>query len=114
MKAGILIKETDVQASIIQYLNFRGIFAWRNNTIGVWDAKRKRYRTNPHTMKGVSDIIGILENGKFLAIECKSETGTLSREQKDFIDNINRHGGHAICARSVEDVRQFLDVIQSK
>jgi Holliday junction resolvase len=108
------MKETEVQRDIIQYLHMRGIYAWRNNTMGVWDTKRKRYRANPNTLKGVSDILGLFNDGTFLAIECKSATGRLTPEQIEFMGEIERRKGYAICARSIEDVAQFLDVVQTK
>jgi len=96
------MKETEVQRDIIQYLHSQGIFAWRNNTVGVWDEKRKRYRTNPHTLKGVSDILGLFDDGTFLAVECKSATGRLTPEQIDFMGEIERQR------------RDILDMIHKK
>ena len=59
---------------------------------------------------GGSDIIGfrtVTVDGKpfarFIAIEVKSETGTLEPDQKHFIEFVRAAGGIAIVARSVEE-----------
>ncbi len=45
---------------------------------------------------GSSDIIGILPDGKFLAIECKSDKGRLSEAQKIFLKKIDDMGGRLL------------------
>jgi|SRR5579872_2540524 len=95
--------EHQIQQAILQYLKVRGIFAWRNNTIGVWDSKLGIYRKNT-TIKGVSDILGILPTGRFLAIEVKRKGGIVSDEQLEFNYTINKNGGLAFVAYSIDDV----------
>ena len=53
---------------------------------------------------GLSDIIGQMTDGRFLAIECKSSTGRLTDDQAAFLDTVRRHGGVAFMARAVDDV----------
>lgn len=60
-------------------------------------------------LKGSSDILGILPNGQFLAVECKREKGgRLSEEQIEFINKINENGGFAICVNSLYDLESKL------
>ena len=33
------------------------------------------------------------ENGRFLALECKNDTGRLTEEQAAFLERVKRHGG---------------------
>jgi penicillin-binding protein-related factor A (putative recombinase) len=56
---------------------------------------------------GVPDIIGCFK-GRLIGIEIKSEKGVVSESQKEFIENINRAGGLAFVARSLEDVIEGL------
>lgn len=58
---------------------------------------------------GVPDILGIYQ-GKMLGIEVKTKNGKPSDHQKRFIDMINREGGLAFVARSVDDVIDGLGV----
>lgn len=101
-----LTPEKQTENQILNYLKLRGIFCWKNQSVGIYDAKRGVYRksSNQHHIKGTSDILGILPSGHFLAIEVKNEKGYASPEQKEFIRMINHHGGIAFVARSLQDV----------
>ena len=59
-------------------------------------------------LKGSSDIIGILNNGKFLAIEIKTGQAVQSKQQKFFAAMIQNMGGHYFVCRSVEDACNFV------
>ncbi len=85
------------------------MFCTKIDNTGIYDAKKGVYRQrmNNFKLKGVSDIIGIFD-GKFLAIEVKTEKGKLSEHQVEFLDRVRENGGIAIVARSVEDVEQAL------
>lgn len=53
---------------------------------------------------GASDILGMLKGGRFLAIECKTESGRASDEQLAFLAVVHRYGGLSFIARSIDDV----------
>lgn len=58
--------------------------------------------------KGVSDIIGFrAPHAQFIAIEIKTGTGKLTKEQRAFKCAVERCGGIFIEARSIEDVRHI-------
>lgn len=105
-----VIPEKAIENGILRWLSLNGIFAWKNQSVGIFDPVKKIYRksNNPYHIKGVSDIIGILSDGRFLAIEVKSKTGKPSPEQINFIKQINDSGGKAFIARSLEDVQEEL------
>lgn len=100
--------ETGVTNVILAYLHHRGIFAWKQVQAGIWDPVRNVYK-GFHGLRGVSDILGVLPNGKFLAVEVKSPSGRVSEEQERFIAKVNELGGRAIIARSIEDVKVGLN-----
>lgn len=104
--------ETRLKRLICSYLKLkhRDIYFWVTDRIGIYDAKVGAFRRNvdPHRIKGISDILGIMPNGKLLAIEVKTKAGKLSVEQKIFLDEINKRGGLAFMARSIEDVTSNL------
>lgn len=103
------LKENDIQKSILEWFTLqRSAFVWRNNSVGIYDPTRKAYRRpGTHTLKGVSDILGIWM-GKPLAIEVKSKIGRVSPDQKAFLENFVKQGGIAFVARSLEDVIKML------
>lgn len=70
--------------------------------------------------KGSSDIIGIVTSefrsmvgnaprGIFLALEVKKIGGKLSKEQKLFLDLVNRRGGVGRMVQSVEDAGRAIE-----
>jgi len=101
--------EKGIENLILRFLNKLGVFCWKNQSVGIYDPVKKTYRRNhnAHHIKGVSDILGVVE-GKFLAIEVKSAKGVLSPEQRVFIARINQEGGIAFVARSVDQVAREL------
>lgn len=111
--------EKELEKQIIEALNLKGIFCWKNQSTGIYDPTRKVFRKNKSQLNGVSDILGILPNGRFLAIEVKrpalkprkkeSLEKMATPEQLKFIDNINRRGGLAFVADNLDIVLKNLD-----
>jgi hypothetical protein len=101
--------EKYIQAQIMAYLNYRHIFAWVNKTQGTYNAKRGVF-IKTQMKKGVSDILGILPDGRFMAIEVKRLGGKLSPEQETFLGDINKRGGLAFKADNVQVVADMLGV----
>lgn len=91
--------ESEVLQACLAYLQFKGIYCWRNNT-GAVKIGRRFIR---YGFKGSADILGICPDGRFLAVECKREKGgVISEYQKDFLQNITTRGGVAIVCNSLE------------
>lgn len=55
-------------------------------------------------LKGSADIIGLLNTGRFLAVEVKTGMARQTKEQKAFQQMIDKLGGLYIVARSTLDV----------
>lgn len=108
--------EHGVQLAILEFLAYKKIMAWRCNSGAAVFESNGRKRFVSFGRKGMSDILGILPGkvggGRLLAIEVKApKTGRVTPEQQDFLNDINRHGGCAFVARSVDDVQSWLDVV---
>ena len=96
--------EKEIEQSILDYLALRGIFAWKIQSVGVFDTKKKVFRRTPRRFTpGVSDILGIYR-GRPIAIEVKRPGGKPSLAQREFLERFNREGGIGFIARSVEEV----------
>lgn len=108
------VTEGEVQNQIIDWLCLKQIFNWRQNTMGVYcgndDYGKAKFRKAPAT--GVSDILGVLPSGRFLAIECKRPGGKPSVEQMEFIDNVNANGGLGFIADSLDKVMEMLEDVK--
>ena len=57
---------------------------------------------------GCSGVLGMLRDGQFLAVECKSPTGRLRPEQAAFLERIAGAGGVGFMARDCRDVHREL------
>jgi hypothetical protein len=79
-----------------------GTFAERNR-----DGSMRYVRAN--TARGMSDIMGVLKDGRTLAIECKSRTGRMRPGQEEFLQTIRQAGGVAGVCRSVKDAVALLE-----
>ena len=98
-------KESQIQKAILDWLRWQGVFCWKVNNAGI---KKPNGGYIPTGKKGVSDIIGVLKGGIFLAIEVKRPGCYPSEFQKDFIKGIQESGGIAFVAHSVFDVELSL------
>jgi Holliday junction resolvase len=88
------MKEQDVQKKIINYLE----------SLGAWTVK-----TISTNKRGTPDVLACL-NGRFIAIEVKAKgkMSTLTPIQKYQLDLIEKSGGIAIAADSLEKVKEIL------
>lgn len=68
---------------------FSDLFGWREITI-------------------TPDMIG-QRVAVFVGVECKSETGKARERQVAFVDAVNRSGGRAGFARSIQDARDIIE-----
>lgn len=101
--------ETQLVRTILDGLAARHIFAWRANSGAVTaEYKGKKRYVRFAGVDGLSDIIGILPDGRFLAIECKIAPNKLSVHQAVFLGNVAINGGVPIAAYSWEDVERAL------
>jgi hypothetical protein len=97
-KMKLKFKESDITKQIRDYLNLRHIFHWK-----AWQGLGSK--------RGVADIIGLLPDGRFLAIEVKTPQGKLSPYQKEFLNEILNNNGLAIFAQSIDDVMKCIEPI---
>ena len=83
---------------------------WRQNS-GTFQERNRdgsvRY-IRANTQRGMSDIMGVLKDGRTLAIEVKSATGRMRPGQEAFLATIRQAGGVAGVCRSVEDAQALL------
>ena len=102
-------KANDLTHQIIKHIFEWGGFAWRSNTVGIFDPTRKIYRTA--AKKGVSDVIGVIR-GRFLAVEVKIGKDRLSPEQEGFILSVRHAGGNAFVVHTFDEFKREWDNIK--
>jgi hypothetical protein len=89
-----------------QWLAFRRIPHWRNNTGALKNAGGRLVRFGK---KDSPDFLGIdPKTGRMLGIECKAPGESLREGQRQFLDMINRCSGIGICVHSVDELEEQL------
>ena len=111
--SAIYPSEAEVQKAILQYLRVHPMVAWvgRFNSgafIESYGGKERYIQAN--SVKGCSDILGMLKGGRAFAIEVKSMKGRVTQDQDNFILRVLEGGGYAGVARSIEDVNKILNL----
>lgn len=100
------MKESQLQDEIRLALGrIPGLVLFRNN-IGVADMRGCKVRFGVGGPGG-ADLIGIY-NGRFVAVEIKTQTGRQSEEQATFQRLVESKGGIYKVLRSVEEARQWI------
>lgn len=97
--------EQSLVNEIIYLLKLKGHFVWRQNTGSMYSKDNRFIRFG---FKGVSDILGISNDGKFIAIECKIKPNKPTQFQLDFLDEIRQRDGIAIVAYSIDDIQELI------
>lgn len=93
--------------AIIDFLNFQGHCAHRNNTQGTFDPHHKVWRRLAKTSKGIGDILCCLKGGKWLEIEVKTGKDRMSRSQVQRQIRIQGVGGQYWLVHSFDE---FVDI----
>lgn len=112
--------ETKIQNAIMIALSNAGCTVWRNETSGAWVGKVIHKAANQVTLNnarmitfglcvGSADLIGIAPDGRFMAVEVKTNSGRPSAEQLKFIAHVNENGGVAGIARSTKDALELIN-----
>lgn len=94
------MRESDIQAAILQYLAMRRHFHFRCNT-GAYKTEHGSFIR--FGSKGAADIF-VCAKGMMIGIEIKTASGKLSEDQEAFGQALKAAGGIYIVARSIDDV----------
>jgi hypothetical protein len=106
--------ESYVLKAILDYLAAERIFALRMNVGALQYNSKGRIRTVNFGLVGQADILAfpILDYGPHpLWLECKSEKGKQSAEQKSFEEHVRKHMHTYAVVRSIDDVKAVLERI---
>lgn len=91
--------ETNLKVKVAKYLNSLKPNVWWFKVLGSEGQKA-----------GVPDVIGCY-NGRFFAIENKAPDGEVDPKQEYEIRKIKEAGGQAIVARTLSEVKEFIECL---
>lgn len=105
------VLEREILAACLHWLQLAGYCHWRMPIGPVMrggGSQAKRFSKSP--IAGFPDICGILKKraGILFAVELKASYGILKNHQEEWIAKINKAGGSAFVARSLEEMIQKL------
>ncbi len=107
------IKETDIVNQILAYLRINKVFCWRQGTGKFFSEYKGKRRAFSSGVPGLPDIIGVLKNGRMLAIEAKipKRKGNLSEHQKEIIAILEKNNALVFVATGIDDVIEKMEGI---
>jgi len=110
-----------LRGQCLEWLSMNGVFAWKNNTQGVFDPTKGVFRRF-EGLKGVSDILGILPPhvgswqcneqlfvGRILAVETKIRPKKPTAEQEYFLERVNENGGLGLL---IYDLNELIKAVE--
>jgi hypothetical protein len=103
------LSESEVVHACIKWLHFHGCDVIRNNTTAFKNTYTRKDGTQGVSWvrsdkKGSGDILACSPHGRWIEVECKSETGSLRPEQITRQQEITKRAGIYIIARSIDDL----------
>ena len=100
-------REKDVQRAILDYLAWKKIFHYRQNTGAMVSEYKGAKRFMRFGAKGSPDIVAVI-SGRYIGIECKGSNGKQSADQIIFQRDLELAGGLYVVAYSLDDIKKVL------
>lgn len=104
------MSETEIQSAIIDYLHLRKKFVIRLNNIPptqLVNGQRVFRRMPKGSVKGLPDLVVLVEGGFGVWLEVKAPKGKQSPDQKEFEKRIKSLGGEYYIIRDVSDLKEI-------
>lgn len=102
-----MIKEKDLQRTILDYLKVNHIFHYRNNSGAFKSEKGGFYHFGS---PGAPDIVAVIA-GRYVGIEVKGTKGVQNKNQKEFQKNLEKVEGTYLLVHSFEEFEDYLRAI---
>ena len=100
--------EHKIQVSIIEWLRWHKFFCFAIPNGGNRNAVTGAILKKEGVLAGCPDLQVILDNGKSIFLEVKTEKGVQQSTQKDFQKELEKRGHEYYIVRSLEDVINIL------
>jgi hypothetical protein len=108
-------KEGDIVKACLHLLTLRRCFAWRQNSgamAGEYKGRKRFVRFVSTEADGISDIVGVLPDGTFLAVEVKKPGARTAKDRAErqaaFRARVAGKGGLALVVSDVAQLDEAL------
>jgi len=105
-KAKVL--ERDVQRICMEYLTLKGWTAFRTNNGAIYNSRTRGWQ-HFNGRKGFPDIVAFKALKPVMFIECKSNVGVPTKEQKETIELINKTLSVGFVVHSLDELIWQMD-----
>ena len=99
------MKESEIQQPILEYLKYRGIFHYRQNTGAFKRDDGHFYRFGT---AGSPDIVCVIK-GRYVGLEVKTPKGKLNDNQVEFHRQLMKAGGIVFTVRSLDEAVEAIE-----
>lgn len=96
--------EQQIQKAISDYLKLKKVIIFKHRNVGIYKKDTGKYIPLSYGERGISDLIGCTNSGRFIAVEVKRKGGKATEDQISFLERIKQAGGIAFLAHSIDDV----------
>lgn len=110
MKIPSEVTEHAIQQSIIEWLQYKNWFVWRHNSGMVQTIHNTMVRMG---VAGMPDVFA-LKDGLLIGVEVKRPGKKATELQEQMLKELENHGGRTIIAHSVEEVEQWIKLLELK
>lgn len=108
-------QELAFQKQVVQYLRLNRIFVFSvPNGVNIKSPRTRADMQAAGLTAGVSDLFILLQDGKYAAIELKTESGRQSPNQKEFEYKVLNTGGQYEVWRTLSDAENFVKLNKNK
>lgn len=102
------MKESELIKSALVWLKKQpGMYFRINSGVIMIPQPGKKPRMVRLAPPGTSDILGVLPNGKFIALEAKVGTNKATPKQLEFLAKVIRCGGHGLVFYSLGELKAY-------
>ena len=100
--------EHGTQKSILEYLAYRGVFHYRNNSGAIVSEYKGKKRFFNFGAAGSPDIICVIK-GRYVGLEVKASKTKQNDNQKEFQAALTKAGGIYFVVRSLDEAVEAIE-----
>ena len=101
------MKESELVKSALVWLKKQPGKYFRINSGVIFIPAKPKPRMIRLAPAGTSDILGVLPNGRFIALEAKVGTNKATPKQLEFLAEVIRNGGHGLVFYSLKELKDY-------